>query len=193
IARAKCSKAASSYIVLGLICEHTQKAHPLGTAVLSSSSNESTVGREADMLLGERSMGLVAPPFTPVADARLSIIIEQLCAINRSSHPAGRKLGYTMSCRSKNIYSIHCLCNGLYAGLRQMQLQRELHYGTMLARAKFARQRENLNSSRPSARRDFVNVRILMVFVALKASCERSRDIDKIPRCISPRHRIDSY
>ncbi|KYQ50314.1 39S ribosomal protein L11, mitochondrial [Trachymyrmex zeteki] len=38
------------------------------------------------MLLGERSMGLVAPPFTPVADARLSIIIE-LCAINRSCEP----------------------------------------------------------------------------------------------------------
>lgn len=35
------------------------------------------------MLLGERSMGLVAPPFTPV-DAQLSIIIEHLRAINRS-------------------------------------------------------------------------------------------------------------
>ena len=47
---------------------------PLGTAVLSSSSNESTVGREADILLGERSMGLVAPPFTPVVvDTRLSL------------------------------------------------------------------------------------------------------------------------
>lgn len=64
--------------VLGLICVHKQKAHPLGTAVLSSSSNESTVGREADILLGERSMGLVALPFTPVVDTRLSIIIKHL-------------------------------------------------------------------------------------------------------------------
>lgn len=55
---------------------YIQKAHPLGTAVLSSSSNESTVGREADILLGERSVGLVAPPFIPVADTRLSIIIK---------------------------------------------------------------------------------------------------------------------
>ncbi|KYN38793.1 hypothetical protein ALC56_06792, partial [Trachymyrmex septentrionalis] len=243
----------------------TQKAHPLGTAVLSSSSNESTVGREADMLLGERSMGLVAPPFTPVADARLSIIIEH-CAINRSSHPAGRKLGYTMSCRSKNIsavsqqkhvsktyrrlvgnfggdivintrqhlmyaitcsrcYRIQCLCNGLW----QMQPQRKSHSGTMLARAKFALERESLNNSRPSARRRqdlasgtyyncsatiwtfrkastfeskvprseiltgsrlIVNVRILMMFVALKAS---ERSTLTRPRCISSRHRIDSY
>lgn len=58
-------------------CSQTQKAHPLGTAVLSSSSNESTVGREADKLLGERSMGLVAPPFIPVVDTRLSIIISK--------------------------------------------------------------------------------------------------------------------
>jgi len=72
------------YIVFGLINTHThthtytyaQKAHPLGTAVLSSSSNESTVGRETDMLLGERSMGLVASPFIPVVDTRLSIIIK---------------------------------------------------------------------------------------------------------------------
>jgi len=40
------------------------------------------------MLLGERSMGLVAPPFIPVADARLSIIIDQLCAVNRSCEPS---------------------------------------------------------------------------------------------------------
>jgi hypothetical protein len=67
-------------IVFGLINTHThtQKAHPLGTAVFSSSSNESTVGREADMLLGERSMGLVASPFIPVVDTRLSIIIKVL-------------------------------------------------------------------------------------------------------------------
>ncbi|KYM76552.1 hypothetical protein ALC53_12995, partial [Atta colombica] len=225
ITRAKCLKAASSYIVLGLICApphthtHTQKAHPLGTAVLSSSSNESTVGREADMLLGERSMGLVAPPFTPVADARLSIIIE-LCTINRSSHPAGRKLGYTMSCRSKNIsavsqqkhvsktyrrlvgnfggdiiintkqhltyaatcsrcYRIQCLCNGYYNCSTitwtfritltfESKVPREIQTGSRL----------------------IVNVCILMMFVALKAS---ERSTLTRPCCISPRHRIDSY
>ncbi|EZA55826.1 hypothetical protein X777_04001, partial [Ooceraea biroi] len=71
---------------------HIWKAHPLGTAVLSSSSNESTVGREADILLGERSMGLIAPPFIPVVDTRLSTIIKTLvrhcsCEINPRAFP----------------------------------------------------------------------------------------------------------
>lgn len=51
------------------------KAHPLGTAVLSSSSNESTVGLDADMLLGERSIGLVSP-LIPPEETRFSAIID---------------------------------------------------------------------------------------------------------------------
>ena len=48
-------------------------AYPFGTAVLNSSSNESTVGLEADMLLGERSIGLESP-FIPPEEMRLSTV-----------------------------------------------------------------------------------------------------------------------
>jgi len=58
---------------------------------------------------------------------------------------------YAATC--SRCYRIQCLCNGLCAGLQQMQPQRKSHSGTMLARAKFALQRESLNNLRPSARR----------------------------------------
>ncbi|KOX71003.1 hypothetical protein WN51_03544, partial [Melipona quadrifasciata] len=50
-----------------------KRAYPFGTAVLNSSSNESTVGLEADMLLGERSIGLESP-FIPPEEMRLSTV-----------------------------------------------------------------------------------------------------------------------
>lgn len=52
-----------------------EKVYPFGTAVLNSSSNESTVGLEADMLLGERSIGLESP-FIPLEEIRFSMVID---------------------------------------------------------------------------------------------------------------------
>lgn len=43
--------------------------------MLNSSSKESTVGLEADILLGERSIGLESP-FIPPEDTRVSTIID---------------------------------------------------------------------------------------------------------------------
>lgn len=43
--------------------------------MLNSSSNESTVGLEADMLLGERSIGLESP-FIPPEETRFSTVID---------------------------------------------------------------------------------------------------------------------
>lgn len=58
-----------------------KKVYPFGTAVLNSSSNESTVGLEADMLLGERSIGLESP-FIPLEEIRFSTVIDILIVIS---------------------------------------------------------------------------------------------------------------